>query len=435
MQKIGLFVLLALIAIAPALSQDADCLSPIQAAVENALNVCTELEVNQVCYGSETVEVEPRPNIRLVFADPGDRVDLAAVESLTSYPLDAHDNTWGIAVLNVRGNFPDTGFSMVAFGEATVQNESAAPSDFSIVSVTISHPQGANVRETPSPDAPLVESLRPGETVVAVGRLIDYSWVRLRNGWVAGDLIRSDMDLSLLHVVAPDDVLVDDFYGPMQAFRFQTVVDDAPCSGASDSGVLVQAANDTALLMVNGQSIGFTGTLWLQTTEDHETVLNILEGTANYTEALWNAGDSILFSQQDDTLVFESQTDYPYTRARNLPLTLLPREIELPFSLGGVITPFEPGTGFLDTIPVDGACTVAWSSDVNLRDGPGREYPIRQGVFGGYYALPDARAQGTDGALWWRLAEGTWVAADNTAAAGACGTLPLVDPPALIQPG
>jgi hypothetical protein len=241
--------------------------------------------------------------------------------------------------------------------------------------------------------------------------------------------------LSVLHVVAPDDVIADDFYGSMQAFRFQTALEDAPCAGASDSGVLVQATNDTALLMVNGLSIGFTGTLWLQTTEDHKTVLNILDGTASYLEALRNAGDSILFSQQDDAMVFESQNDYHYTRARYLPLTLLPREFELPFSLGGVITPFEPGTGFLDTIPVDGACTVAWSSDVNLRAGPGRDYPIRQGVFGGYYALPDARAQGTDGALWWRLAEGIWVVADNTAAAGACGALPLVDPPALIHPG
>ena len=137
------------------------------------------------------------------------------------------------------------------------------------------------------------------------------------------------------------------------------------------------------------------------------------------------------FGTEGDTMFFDAPTDYNYVLARNLPLALLPRPIELPFSTGGLITPFEPGTGFLNTIPADAACTVAWTANVNLRAGPGTNYPIRQGIAGGYYALPDSRAVGTDGRLWWRLADAIWLAADNTAAAGACGSLPLVDTPPL----
>jgi hypothetical protein len=137
------------------------------------------------------------------------------------------------------------------------------------------------------------------------------------------------------------------------------------------------------------------------------------------------------FETVGQNIEYTSPEDFFYTRLRNLPLSVLPREIELPFSTGGLITPFEPGTGFLNTIPADDACTVAWTVDVNLRAGPGTDYPIRQGIGGGYYGLPDARAVGTDGRLWWRLADGIWLAADNTAAAGACGALALVEAPPL----
>ena len=98
-----------------------------------------------------------------------------------------------------------------------------------------------------------------------------------------------------------------------------------------------------------------------------------------------------------------------------------------------MIKPFAPGTGFLTTIPADAACTVAWTVDVNLRAGPGTDYPIRQGVPGGYYGNPDGRAVGSDERVWWRLAEGIWITVDNTYTAGDCeqDAVPLVDAPPL----
>ena len=84
---------------------------------------------------------------------------------------------------------------------------------------------------------------------------------------------------------------------------------------------------------------------------------------------------------------------------------------ELPFSLGGVIFSFTPGTGFLQTFAADAPCVAAWTADVNLRGGPGTNYPIRRGVTGGFYGNPDARAIGSDSAVWWRLVDGVWIAA------------------------
>jgi len=250
---------------------------------------------------------------------------------------------------------------------------------------------------------------------------------------VIADSIAIQEDVNLLPILETDSQS-SDIYGPMQIFQLHTGSDDGPCAGMPDSGILVQNPSDSqrpGLLNINGMPINLTGTIWLQTTNEGKTRVSVLEGKANYTEIQWSSGENTDYGYQGDTLSITQPEDYNYAHARYLPLQLLPYEFELPFSLGGVISPFTPGTGFLNGVAADAACTVAWTVDVNIRSGPGTDYPIRRGVSGGYYSLPDARAVGTDGAVWWRLLDGIWLAANNTAAGGACGNLPLVEPPPL----
>jgi len=427
MMRPGLF-LFVMLSITVVMAQDADCPNTFQAAVERTHELCADTPSNQVCYGNPPVQIQPRANVRLVFAQPGDQVDMGAVESLTTSAAD--NDTLGLAFLNARGNFPNSSFTMIAFGSVTLQNESHAASDFSIISMRVTAPEGANVRELPSTDAYLLQpGYDFGDTVIAYGRLEDSSWIRLGDGWVRADLVESDDDISLLNVLPPDYHDYEGLFGPMQDFSLTTGTADSPCAGAPESGLLVQATHEETVVQVNGWPIVVSGTAWLQSDEDGLIVVSVLEGTAGNADILLNAGEKFRFGYlEGDWFVGEPET-YDYVRARNLPLLLLPRQIELPFSTGGLITSFEPGTGFLNTIPADGPCTVAWTVDINLRAGPGTNYPIRQGVSGGYYAQPDARAVGTDGRLWWRLAEDVWLAADNTAAGGACGTLPLVEAP------
>jgi hypothetical protein len=162
--------------------------------------------------------------------------------------------------------------------------------------------------------------------------------------------------------------------------------------------------------------------------------VSVREGELLYGDGkTLEAGERIHYGFQGDTVVYSTPDAYYYAHARYLPLLLLPREFELLFSVGGVIKPFTPGTGFLTTIGADAACTVAWTVDVNFRSGPGTENPIRQGVAGGYYDNADGRAAAADGSLWWRLADGIWLAVDDTYTAGACGdeSVPLVEPPPL----
>lgn len=413
------------------LAQTVDCAFS-QKAIEATRKACADLEQNQACYGNATVEVQPRPNVRLAFSDVGDVVALSAFEAITTSAYNPDDESWGMTLMNIRADLLEGSITALAFGETSVQNNSDASSEFVALEIIVTEPTGANLRAEPKPDAAIVRGVYSGDRLQAIGRVEDSSWIRIADGWISIDVIGKSVDLSQLQVLEPDSQIADVF-APLQSIGLRTGLDDAPCSGAAESGLLLQTpAGVSTDFEVNSAGLTLSGTLLLQTTSDGKTVLSMLEGDLFYNDGYrLEPAERIEYGFQGSTIIYSSPVEYDYANARYLPLVLLPREFELPFSLGGVIFPFTPGTGFLQTFTAESACVAAWTVDVNLRGGPGTNYPIRRGVTGGFYGNPDARAIGSDGAVWWRLGADVWIAADSTAAAGACGTLPLVSPPPL----
>lgn len=414
------------------LAQSVDCTTIAQKAIESARKACTKLEQNQACYGNAKVEIQPRDNVRLAFAKAGDVAPLASLKSVSTSVFDADAKTWGLSIMNVRADLLDGNLTTIAFGKTTLENKSEASNDFVALEITVTEPKGANLRAKPEAEAAIVRGVYSGDRLQAIGRTEDSTWFRIADGWISKDVIRSEADLSKLQVLAPDSEIAD-VYAPMQTVSLHTDIDDSPCAGAPESGLLIQTPEAVSTnLVINGANLSLTGTLLLQTTAESKTVLSMLEGELFYADGRrLKPAEEIEYGFQGDTITYSAPVEYDYANARYLPLVLLPREFELPFSLGGVIFSFTPGTGFLQTFTTDSPCVAAWTVDVNLRGGPGTNYPIRRGVTGGFYGKPDARAIGSDGAVWWRLVEGVWIAADNTVAAGACGTLPLVSPPPL----
>jgi uncharacterized protein YraI len=414
------------------LAQSVDCAAMTQKAIEATRKACARLERNQACYGNAKVEIKPRANVRLAFAKAGDVAPLASLETITTGPFDAASKTWGLALLNIRADLLDGNLTALAFGQASMGNGSQASNDFVALEITVTEPKGVNLRTEPKPDAAIVRGVYSGDRLQAIGRIADSSWIRIADGWISKDVIDKTADLNALQVLQPDST-ISDVYAPMQTFNLHTDLDDSPCVGVPDSGLLIQTPDSVSTnLMVNGAPLNITGTLLLQTTADSKTVLSVLEGEVFYADdKRLKPAERLEYGFQGNDVIYGSPVEYDYANAHYLPLVLLPREIELPFALGGVIFPFTPGTGFLQTFTADSPCVAAWTADVNLRGGPGTNYPIRRGVAGGFYGKPDARAVGSDGAVWWRLVDGVWIAADNTAVAGSCGTLPLVTPPPL----
>ncbi|MBI1282079.1 MAG: SH3 domain-containing protein [Anaerolineaceae bacterium] len=412
------------------LAQSVDCAAVAQKAVESARKACVDMENNQACYGNPKVEIQPRDNVRLAFAKAGDVAPIASLKSISTVAFD--DNNWGLALLNVRADLVNGNVTAVSFGKVLLENGSEASNDFVALEITVTEPKGANLRAEPNPDAAIVRAVYSGDRLQAIGRLEDGTWIRIAEGWLSKDLIKSTADLSQLQVLDSTSKIAD-VYAPMQTISLHTGLEDSPCAGAPDSGLLLQTpVNMSTSMIINGASLNFTGTLLLQTTADGKTVMSMLEGELFYADGYrLKPAQRVEYGFQGDKIIYGNPAEYDYANARYLPLVLMPREFELPFSLGGVIFPFTPGTGFLQTFAADSPCVAAWTADVNLRGGPGTNYPIRRGITGGFYGNPDARAIGSDGAVWWRLVDGVWIAADSTFTAGDCGTLPLVAPPPL----
>src|SRR5262249_57039597 len=143
-------------------AQDNPCPALVQSAVEQVRKVCAALENNQICYGNPSLNIQPRSDVRLVFAQPGDTIPLSVVKSLNSSPFDPLTGNWGFAFMRVRANLPDAGLTMLSFGDVTLDNMSEASADFIALDVTIREPTGANVRENPAPDSPVTRTLFAG---------------------------------------------------------------------------------------------------------------------------------------------------------------------------------------------------------------------------------------------------------------------------------
>lgn len=74
------------------------------------------------------------------------------------------------------------------------------------------------------------------------------------------------------------------------------------------------------------------------------------------------------------------------------------------------------------------SCTVSSSNVVNLRGGPGTDFERLGQLRPGETAAVNGQTAGSDGRVWWRLANGLWVSSAVVAAAGNCESVPQLSP-------
>lgn len=163
-----------------AAAQDAICPAIVQTALAATDEACAETGRNQACYGNINLEAEPQEGIEAFeFTAPGDLVDVAGVQTLRLSPLDEETNVWGVALLKLQANLPDTlpgqNVTFLLFGDVEIQN--AVPSNVEgVTSPEIPQfpPMQAFYFKTGANDAPCAEAPDSGiliQTPAGAGKI------------------------------------------------------------------------------------------------------------------------------------------------------------------------------------------------------------------------------------------------------------------------
>ena len=110
-------------------AQTMECPEAVETALASVSEICTPLNRNAACYGSKTVESVTFENPRPAdfFTNPGDRSELFQLREIRPQPLNATDNSFGVALLNIQANVPNTlpGQAVIFMltGDAKLTNE------------------------------------------------------------------------------------------------------------------------------------------------------------------------------------------------------------------------------------------------------------------------------------------------------------------------
>ena len=116
-------------------AQPAVCTDLVRQALATVETACAQTGRNQACYGNVALTATPRDGVRsLTFRQQGDVADVADLASLQLQQLDAEQQVWGIVMMKLQANLPDTlpgqNVTFLLFGDVKITNAvTSAPSE------------------------------------------------------------------------------------------------------------------------------------------------------------------------------------------------------------------------------------------------------------------------------------------------------------------
>lgn len=269
---LGLMALLIAGAVLPSavsVAQPDACPAVAEQALSFVGDNCAGIGRNRACYGFQQVNATFFADAGSpMFGQPRDRVDVPALQSISTSALDLSAREWGIAVMNLQANVPSTlpGQSVVFVlaGEATVEDSTppgarAIPSD---VTLSVTPTSSVILRDAPELNGDITFTLPAGIALTLDTRTADDAWVRgtVRNvtGWVERMTLPDELDVSVLPVYDPGQ------FTPMQSFYVTTGLGQGACQ-QTPNAVLVQGPQQfTVDLRANGADIRLGSTIILR---------------------------------------------------------------------------------------------------------------------------------------------------------------------------
>ena len=106
---------------------DDNCPVIVQTVLDSVAQSCADTGRNEACYGYSALEAIPRAEIvEFDFANPGDIEALIGIDSMELEPMDVGNETWGVAMLRLQANLPDTipgqNVTFLVFGDVSLTN-------------------------------------------------------------------------------------------------------------------------------------------------------------------------------------------------------------------------------------------------------------------------------------------------------------------------
>jgi hypothetical protein len=287
--KFALLVSLLLVILAPVSggAQDSQlCPALVEKAFDSLGESCDALDRNSACYGYNRVDATFREEVADdFFVQPGDTTELTPLETIQTYGLDEALDRWGIALMRVQANVPNTlpgqAVIFMLLGDSAAENtvtpdEALIPSD---TAVDVTAQVKANLRSGPTLGANVVDVADIGSILTADALNDSLDWLRVlyndAPAWVNREVVNVDTSLDNLPVITPET------RSPMQAFYFTTSIDPADCSLAPDT-LLIQGPQHMKIdLQANQANIQIGSTVLLSMVEGDLMELIVIDGQAN----------------------------------------------------------------------------------------------------------------------------------------------------------
>jgi hypothetical protein len=244
------------------------CTEVVQNALRAVGSNCANLGRNTACYGFNQVRGTFAQSVPAnFFSRPSDRGELILFKRIETSALNLRDNSWGIALMSVQANLPQTlpGQSAVFMLVGDTQVESAVPPDQAFVggmtaAVVTRFP--AALHADPSTDQPALVDVPAGVTLTADAITESGDWVRVvyneQPGWVMTNMIDAPNGLNL-------PAYTPQTRTPMQAFYFRTGIGGLECSRAPNALVVQSPRNLRVNINANGADIQLGSTVVMVT--------------------------------------------------------------------------------------------------------------------------------------------------------------------------
>lgn len=243
---------------------------------------CDAMDRNSACYGFNQVASSFfEPVGEDYFVVPSDRTALRIVETIRTAPMDLDLARWGVAVMNVQANVPNTlpgqAVTFILAGDSEVAND-VAPEEVTDAAdpIPVITNVRANVRSGASTRNNVLGVADIGTEMLADAVNEGGDWVRVvwreQVGWVSNTVI--DATASLDGLPVSDAPILT----PMQAFYFSTGIGQPMCNEAPDVIGIHSPEGLTVDLTMNGANINVGSFITLKQLTPTQFILTVHRG-------------------------------------------------------------------------------------------------------------------------------------------------------------